>query len=97
MSAAYTSGMIERAEGEASGEDGPRNPLTATECEIVALLATGRNASEVARLTGRSVHTVRTHIRNIAQKLETHGRSELLARARQFVVTAAQTLPRLQP
>lgn len=64
-----------------------RDPLTATEREILGLLAAGRNAAEAARMTGRNVHTVRTHIRNAAAKLDAHGRADLLARARRLGIT----------
>jgi DNA-binding CsgD family transcriptional regulator len=97
MPSANECGMMERAKGEASAQGERRNPLTVSEREILGLLAGGRNASEVARLTQRSVHTVRTHIRNAAWKLEARGRRELLARAEQYGVRAARTPPRLQP
>ena len=70
-----------------------RDPLTATEREILALLAGGRNAAEAARITDRNVHTVRTHIRNAAAKLDAHGRADLLARAHRVGVTAGRPRP----
>jgi len=69
-----------------------RDPLTATEREILALLAGGRNATEAARITDRNVHTVRTHIRNAAAKLDAHGRADLLARAHRLGITAGRPL-----
>jgi DNA-binding CsgD family transcriptional regulator len=38
-------------------------------------------------MTGRNVHTVRTHIRNAAAKLDAHGRADLVARARRLGIT----------
>jgi DNA-binding CsgD family transcriptional regulator len=66
----------------------PGSLLTDTETEIVRLLAAGRNAPQIARLMNRSLHTVRTHIRNVAEKLEAHGRRDLLARARRLGIIA---------
>jgi DNA-binding CsgD family transcriptional regulator len=70
-----------------------RDPLTPTEREILALLAAGRNAAEVARMTARNVHTVRTHIRNAAAKLDAHGRADVLARARRLGITGDRAVP----
>jgi LuxR family maltose regulon positive regulatory protein len=60
----------------------PPSVLTDTETEILRLLAAGYNTPQIARLMNRNLNTVRTHIRNAAVKLEAHGRSDLLARAR---------------
>ncbi len=58
------------------------SPLTATEREIFAHLATGANTVRIAILLGRSTHTVRTHVRNAYAKLGAHGRADALAKAR---------------
>jgi DNA-binding CsgD family transcriptional regulator len=63
-------------------------PLTPTEIDILKLVTKGRNAPEIAALLGRSAHTVRTHLRNASAKLETHGRVEMIARARQLGLLA---------
>ncbi|MBV8581081.1 MAG: response regulator transcription factor [Candidatus Eremiobacteraeota bacterium] len=63
-------------------------PLTETEVEIVRLLASGRNAPQIATLLNRSPHTIRTHIRNASAKLEVHGRIEMLSRARSLGILA---------
>ncbi|HZX69016.1 MAG TPA: LuxR C-terminal-related transcriptional regulator [Candidatus Elarobacter sp.] len=70
-----------------------RDPLTATEREILGLLAAGCNAAEAARITDRNVQTVRTHIRNAAAKLGAHGRADLLARALRLGITAEHASP----
>jgi DNA-binding CsgD family transcriptional regulator len=70
-------------------------PLTATEIEIVRLLAAGRNAPQIARLLDRNLNTVRTHIRNAAVKLEAHGRLDLVARARRLGLAAPRPPERL--
>ncbi|MDP9025003.1 MAG: helix-turn-helix transcriptional regulator [Candidatus Eremiobacteraeota bacterium] len=59
-------------------------PLTASEIEVLKLVAVGRNAPQIATLLGRSPHTVRTHLRNLGAKLEAHGRGEAVSRARQL-------------
>lgn len=61
-------------------------PLTKVETEILQLIAAGRNAPEVARITERSPHTVRTHLRNVSMKLDAHGRVDMLKRARHLGV-----------
>jgi DNA-binding CsgD family transcriptional regulator len=70
--------------------EAPPSLLTETEIEILRLLAAGHNTPQIARLMNRSLHTVRTHIRNAAGKLEAHGRLELLARARRLGVLDAR-------
>ena len=55
---------------------------------MLKLLDSGRNAPQIAALLDRSPHTVRTHLRNASAKLETHGRAETLARARQLGLLA---------
>lgn len=66
----------------------PKGPLTAAEVEILRLLDAGRNAPQIAAVLCRSPHTVRTHIRNAGAKLETRGRIDMLARARQLGIVA---------
>jgi ATP/maltotriose-dependent transcriptional regulator MalT len=61
-------------------------PLTSMEIEILKLVDAGRKAPEIAALLDRSPHTIRTHLRNVSAKLETHGRIETLGRARQLGV-----------
>jgi DNA-binding CsgD family transcriptional regulator len=58
------------------------SPLTESEAMILRMLDSGRNAPQIAAMLGRSPHTVRTHIRNASAKLESRGRVDMLARAR---------------
>lgn len=46
--------------------------LTARETEVLRLLAGGSATPEIAQALGISIHTVRTHTRNILRKLEVH-------------------------
>ena len=52
--------------------------LTPSEIEVVRGLAESRSLKEIAADRNRSVETVRTQIRNILQKTETHSQNELL-------------------
>jgi DNA-binding CsgD family transcriptional regulator len=49
--------------------------LSPRENEIIQRLAHGHLYKEIADRLGLSVETVRTHIRNIYQKLHVHGRT----------------------
>jgi DNA-binding CsgD family transcriptional regulator len=55
--------------------------LTPAEREILQMLAKGASTKEVAGRTGRSPHTVDTHIRSICRKLSCRGRREAVALA----------------
>lgn len=46
------------------------SPLTATETEILRLIAHGKSAKEIATLRYSSIHTVITHKKNIFRKLK---------------------------
>ncbi|MEA2719984.1 MAG: hypothetical protein QOJ39_1848, partial [Candidatus Eremiobacteraeota bacterium] len=69
---------------ERMGSRPSTGPLTAMEIDILRLVASGKNAPQIAALLGRSPHTVRTHLRNASVKLDAHGRFDMIARARQL-------------
>jgi DNA-binding NarL/FixJ family response regulator len=50
-------------------------PLSIREQEILGRLATGLRYKEIAAELGLSVHTIRTHIHNIYEKLQVHSKS----------------------
>jgi DNA-binding NarL/FixJ family response regulator len=52
--------------------------LSPREQEIIRLLAQGHLYKEIADQLHLSVETVRTHIRNIYQKLHVHGRTDAI-------------------
>lgn len=54
--------------------------LSPREQEILALLAQGLVAKDVARKTDLSYQTVRVHLRNIYEKLHVHSRDEAVAK-----------------
>jgi DNA-binding NarL/FixJ family response regulator len=58
--------------------------LSERELEILALLASGRTNSEIARDLYIAVGTVKAHVNNIYRKLGTKNRTEALARAREL-------------
>ena len=56
--------------------------LTARECEILALLASGQSNKEMARVLGISPNTVKTHIARVYEKLEVQRRIQAIEKAR---------------
>ena len=56
--------------------------LTARECEILRLLASGGSNKELARALGISPNTVKTHIARVYEKLEVQKRIEAIEKAR---------------
>lgn len=66
----------------------PRQPepfpdLTGRERELLAQIAQGRNNTEIARLLGISVKTVRNYISSILAKLQVTDRAQAIVRARE--------------
>jgi DNA-binding NarL/FixJ family response regulator len=51
--------------------------LTDRELEIAEMVAAGLTREEIALATGLSVHTIRTHLQNIYQKLSIHSNVQL--------------------
>ena len=56
--------------------------LTPRECEILALLASGRSNKELARALGISPNTVKTHIARLFEKLDVQKRVQAIEKAR---------------
>lgn len=65
---------IERATG---GKDGPREPLSPRELEVVRLLALGRTNAEIADELFVALSTVKTHVSNVRTKLSARNRVEI--------------------
>ncbi len=53
--------------------------MTPREREVVALIAEGASNKRISRELGISVHTVKSHMRNILEKLSLHSRLEVAA------------------
>ena len=58
----------------------PTDSLTAREQDVLDWMATGLRDKEIADKLGVSVNTVRTHVRNIYEKLQVQGRVEAITR-----------------
>ena len=58
------------------------DPLTATERNVLRLLAIGRSTDEISAMHACSKFTTRTHVRNAIAKLGARGRLDAVARAR---------------
>ncbi len=56
--------------------------LTARECELMALLASGQSNKELARTLGISPNTVKTHLARLYEKLEVQKRVQAIEKAR---------------
>lgn len=68
--------------GAPSGEPQPvQVPLSAREQGVLELIARGFSYAEAARLSGVSVDTVRTHIKNLYGKLAVHSKNEAVFEA----------------
>ncbi|MEL6675247.1 MAG: response regulator transcription factor [Bacteroidota bacterium] len=59
----------------------PSSPLSSRETEILRLLCEGQNYKLIAEQLFVSGHTVRTHIKNIYQKLHVSSRAEAVRKA----------------
>lgn len=57
--------------------------LTPREREVVALIANGRSNKEIAADLQMAAHTVKSHVRNIMEKLALHSRLQIAAYANQ--------------
>ncbi|MBC6992704.1 response regulator transcription factor [Neolewinella lacunae] len=60
---------------------GPANPLTEREKEVLAQLCAGESYRSIAEALFISGHTVRSHIKNIYEKLHVHTRAEAVVKA----------------
>lgn len=60
-------------------QKGSRTALSDREVEVLAMVARGVSTGEVAAALYISVHTVRSHIRHILEKLDAHSKLEAVA------------------
>ncbi len=78
---APTSQTPARATAPLREEDASGGLLTPREQEVLALIARGFSYAEIARLQSLTVHTVRTHIKNMYAKLSVHSKTEAVFEA----------------
>ncbi|MDH7973129.1 LuxR C-terminal-related transcriptional regulator [Sphingomonas sp. AR_OL41] len=67
--------------------------LTARECEILDLLASGRSNKELARTLGISPNTVKTHVARVYEKLGVDRRIRAIEKARRLAMIAGADQP----
>lgn len=81
---AFTDPKLSRQKGASNrpviASDNPEGLLCEREREILDLLALGHRYKEIADALGISIHTVRTFIRRMYEKLHVHSRTEALIR-----------------
>jgi LuxR family maltose regulon positive regulatory protein len=65
-------------------QSGLVEPLSDRELEVLQLIAAGLTNPEIASRLFLSVHTVKTHTRNIYGKLNVHNRTQAIARSQQL-------------
>lgn len=65
----------------------PELPLTSREQDVFQLLAQGASNRQIAETLMITENTVKTHVRNILEKLELHSRNEVAAYARRLSST----------
>ncbi len=59
-------------------------PLTPRELDVLNLIVAGKPNKGIANALSISENTVKTHVKNIYQKLDVHNRAEAIARAEEF-------------
>ncbi len=59
-------------------------PLSEREPEVLSLIAAGRSNRRIARELFVAQSTVKTHVKNINRKLDTHSRTQAVSRARKL-------------
>jgi len=67
--------------------------LSQGETRVLRYMPTNLSTPEIARELSLSVNTVRTHIRHVCSKLDAHGRTEAVARARALGLLAPSPRP----
>lgn len=82
MRAAGCTGIAMMA--EACGLERQRTPLSPAELSVLSYLASGMDASRIAGLTGRSIHTIKNQRRSIISKLGAGNTLEAVAIARRL-------------
>lgn len=82
ISADYLHQLLQEAGNQGGGESSDTPPLSPRELDVLRLLAGGGRNQFIADHLCLSLHTVKTHLRNISGKLGAEGRTEVIAIAR---------------
>jgi ATP/maltotriose-dependent transcriptional regulator MalT len=61
-----------------SFQKNPKTPLSIRETEVLSLFAKGQSCTGIAETLCISRHTVRTHIRNIYEKLDVNKKAKAI-------------------
>ena len=77
-------GLPEAGTGDAKSPTAPLEALSRKELRVLQLLAEGYSNNAMAEKLFVSDSTVRTHLRNINAKLDTHSRTQAVASARRL-------------
>ena len=83
--------------GAAAGSPAADLGLTARERDVLRLVARGYSNNEIAGALVMSPNTVRTHLRALSSKLETSGRTKIIAKARVLDIPEAFPVEDEQP
>jgi LuxR family transcriptional regulator, maltose regulon positive regulatory protein len=67
-----------------SGPDQLHEPLSARERDVLHLVLAGRSGPEIDELLVVAPSTVKTHLKNIYDKLDVHRRDQAIARVREL-------------
>ena len=73
--------VIQNMQEQAARPAAPDYGLTAREKEILAQLSKGKGLKMIAADCGISIDTVRTHIKNMYEKLQVHSQAEAVSKA----------------
>ena len=76
MTRAMAKRLLKRIAKRTANFDKNKEPLTERELTVLRLVASGASNSEIAEKLYISVNTVKTHLRNILQKLKLENRTQ---------------------
>ncbi|MFV3308168.1 LuxR C-terminal-related transcriptional regulator [Pseudomonas sp. NY15181] len=87
ITADFVHRLVQKTGGTLSSAGDDSQPLSPRELDVLRLLAGGNRNQSIADRLCLSLHTVKTHLRNISSKLGAEGRTEVIAiaRARQLI------------
>ena len=86
-------GRLPEAGAQGNVEQKPRlrEPFTKSELRVLRYLPTNLSAPEISNELNVSLTTVKTHMRHVYSKLDVHGRTEAVTRARALGLLASSS------